>query len=294
MLLAPEWIVGIIGELAGGPLRPAEIERRLAGIPHATLMDRLKDLSRLEIIHNRPADSARRSEYALTNRGHGLEEIVAAATMIERARPAVARDRPAGERTLRLIADPYARAISRMLADGSLTLAEIERGLPGLAHSSVSRSLRNLQQAGVVAVGRGPSSRSSYGLILDGRRLALLVVLAVRWERRLAPLARTASDVGGLVHMIAPLAQIAPGVEGASRLHVEGEPGKPDVHVSVGRGKISALPLAPTGAFDAHGSGTAEQWGRALLRRESTGIIIQGDRVLLGAIVTALGSALRT
>jgi DNA-binding HxlR family transcriptional regulator len=293
-LLAPEWTVGIVGELARCPLRPAELERRLAGAPHATLMDRLGDLSGEEIVvRERLAGDARGAKYALTERGRGLEEIVAAAALIERERPdAAAGDRPAGERTLRLVADPYNRAITRVLADGSQTLAEIERGLPGLAHSSVDRQLRELRQAGVVAVGREPSGRTPYELVLDGRRLALLVLLAARWERRLAPRAQMATDVGGLVHMIAPLAQIAPVLQGACRLHVEGRPGEPDIHLSVGKGRISALALAPAVAIDAHGDATAEQWGRALLRRDPAGIVVRGDSVLLGAVVVALGAAL--
>jgi DNA-binding HxlR family transcriptional regulator len=200
-LLADEWTVALIGELAQGPLSPAELERRLHPITHAPLMERLKDLSLQEVVVREclPGSSSR-AECALTERGRGLAEIVAEAARFEAEQPAAGH--PPGARTLSLVADGHKRAIGRALAHGPLIGAEIERNLPGAAHASLSRRLQDLEQAGVVTVRREPSGRTVYELSAYGRRLALLALLAVSWERRWAgPDAQSPSDVGGLVHV---------------------------------------------------------------------------------------------
>jgi DNA-binding HxlR family transcriptional regulator len=297
-LLEPEWTVGIVGALAGGPLRPAELQRLLAPIPHTTLIDRLGELERQGVLAgDDPADeSSRSAKRALTERGRWLEEIVAEAALIERERPDAGEDRPAGERVLRLIADRYNRAIRRLLADGPLTQAAIERGLPGRSHSSVSRQLRKLLEAGAIAVGPEPSGHDSHRLVPYGRRLALLILHASRYDWRLDPRVQAPSDVGGLVHMIAPLARLKPGLEGACLLRVERESGElneQEIHLTVARGKILVTALPPVVIHNATGSATAERWGNSFLRGEPTGIDAQGDRELLDAVVVALAGGLR-
>jgi DNA-binding HxlR family transcriptional regulator len=201
-LLADEWTAALIGELTQGPLSPAELERRLHPIAHAPLTERLKDLSLQEVVVRecRPGGPSR-AECALTERGRGLAEIVAEAARFEAEQPGSAAG-PPGARTLSLVADGHNRAIGRALAHGSLSGAEIERNVPGAAHASLSRRLQDLEQAGVVTVRREPSGRTAYELSAYGRRLALLALLAVSWERRWAgPDAQSPSDVGGLVHV---------------------------------------------------------------------------------------------
>lgn len=294
-LLAPEWTAAIVGELADEPLRPAELKQRLPGAPHATLMGRLGDLARARIVaRDGVAGSPRHVEYALTERGRGLTEIVAEAARSEPERPAGAGERPAGEPICRLIASRRSRAIGRTLAHGPLAQAEIERSLPGVPRSSLERCLRELLRAG--AVDERPelsSERALYELSDYGRGLARLVLLAARWEWRwLDVRERPRSDVCGLVHTIAPLARIAPELEGACRLHVLEPAGEPLVDVSAARGKISALPLAPTVPIYAHARAGAGEWGRALLECDPGGIAIDGDGELLHAVIVALGAGM--
>ena len=75
-LLAEGWMVAILGELAQGPFRPCELERRLPGAPHAVVMRRLKQLlvcgaATRERSRGRPP----RVHYALTQAGRELLQI---------------------------------------------------------------------------------------------------------------------------------------------------------------------------------------------------------------------------
>jgi DNA-binding HxlR family transcriptional regulator len=293
-LLGPEWTAAIINELATGPLRPAALKRQLPGAAHATLMARLKNLTQQEIIVRECIPgSPLHVVYALTERGRQLVDIVAEAARVERQRPS-AGDRPAGERILRLIASRRSRAIGRTLAHGPLTEAEIERSLPGVPHSSLERCLGELVHAGAVSERRERPSHAQYELSAYGRRLTRLVLLAAQWERRwLDPDTQPQSDVGGLVHLIAPLARIAPALEGACRLHVLEPAGEPPVDISVATGRISALPLAPTVPIEAHARAGAREWGRALLESDPSGITVEGSRQLFDAAIVALGAALQ-
>lgn len=82
----------IVRELAKGPARPVELERRLPGIAHSILMDRLAQL----VAHG--AAKSRRSgepwstdgvrvHYSLTRAGEELLAIVAEAEQWERRWP---------------------------------------------------------------------------------------------------------------------------------------------------------------------------------------------------------------
>lgn len=297
-LLGDEWTVALIGELAKGPLSAAELERRLRPIAHAPLVERLKDLSLREIVvRERRSGGASRAQCALTERGRGLAKIVAEAARFETERLGSAAGRPpgggAGAQTLSLVADGHNRAIGRTLAHGPLSGAEIERTLPGAAHASLSRRLHDLEQMGAVTVRRETSGRSACELSAYGRRLALLALHAASWERCWAsPDAQQPSDVGGLVHVIAPLARISRRFAGACRLHVQAPAGEPPIDLAVGAGRVEALVLPPSTHFDGHARAAALAWDRALLDGDLGGIEVEGDRALLSAVVAALNTAL--
>jgi DNA-binding HxlR family transcriptional regulator len=296
-LLADGRVVALLHEMSDGPLRPVELERRLSGIGHAPLIERLGRLSRepVGLCERFDDDNARAVRYGLSERGRDLAEIVAEAARREQA-PSGENAVPPGARALRLTAHGCNRAIARALAHAPLGLAELERSLPHIAHASLTRHLHQLCDGGAVAVrSASESGRMVYEPTAEGRRLALLVVLAARWEDRWAPDRRrpARSDVHGLVHVIAPLARVVPGVAGACRLHVLAPPGEPAIDLAAGAGRLSALALAPPAPLDAHGRATARAWVDALLDCDPAQIAAEGDRALLSAVVAALSTALR-
>jgi DNA-binding HxlR family transcriptional regulator len=294
-LLADERVVALLQEVAGGPLRPVEIERRLPGIGHAALIERLGRLSREQpALYERLGGRGRAVRYGLSQAGRELAQIVVEAGRQER-RHREGVGVPPGVRALKLVAHECNRAIGRTLAYVPLTLTDLERSLPRVAHTSLMRHLHQLCDGGAVGVRHShESGRTAYELTAQGRRLALLVVLASRWEGRWASEGdgMQSSDIHGLVHVIAPLARIAPGIAGICRLHVLAPPGEPTVDLAVGSSRISSLALSPLVPLDAYGCAGASTWAQALLSRDPTAIAMEGDRVLLSEVVVALGTAL--
>jgi DNA-binding HxlR family transcriptional regulator len=86
-LLAEKSTVAIMRELAGGPLRPSQLEQRLPGVGHSALMRRLTELvERGAVTRERVAGLSPRAYYSLTSAGRALMEIPDAAVRWERQR----------------------------------------------------------------------------------------------------------------------------------------------------------------------------------------------------------------
>lgn len=288
-MLAGKGAVALLRELGEEPLRLAELERALARVAHGTLSERLRELARNGLVVSaRFHGSGMHVESRLTERGRELKELIADAATLEREWLASEIGTP-GERIVRLLADPYTRAIRRALVDGPLSPAEIERSQPGLAHSTVLRRADRLTRIGLLRR-TGRSGARRYELVDSARRLARIVLRAIQCERRwVGPEDSVQSDVCNHLHMIAPLAQSPSGLQGVCRLVT---PGEPDVDiVAVGR-RLLARPMAPSIAIDALGMADADVWERALLHRNLEGIEMSGDRELLSAVVLSLTRAI--
>jgi DNA-binding HxlR family transcriptional regulator len=295
-LLADDWAVALMRELEAGPLRPLELQERLPGLSRSGSMRRLRELSLHGVVaREQRSGSPPHVQYALTDRARELLEIAELAERWERG-PSRVSDPPAGTVALSLVADGRCRAIVRALADGPLSYGELGRRLPGLSHAALARRLRQLALGGVLIAPREPRREVRYELTPSGRRLALVVVLSVRWQWHWARPADPgpSSDLGGLVHLIAPLARTPPRIAGICALHVDAPvPHALGVHVAVGSGRISALALAPLDPADAQGRARPPAWCDALAHGDPTPIAIDGDRALLTAVVGALSVALR-
>jgi DNA-binding HxlR family transcriptional regulator len=78
-LLGRSWNGAIARALLGGPLRFSELARALPGISDRALAQRLKELEAAGVVVRRvDAGTPVRVEYALTDKGAALEEVVAA------------------------------------------------------------------------------------------------------------------------------------------------------------------------------------------------------------------------
>ncbi len=83
-LLAEKSTVQIMRELAGGPLRPSELEQRLPCVAHSALIRRLGDLAHWgAVAHERVVQLSPRAYYSLTGAGRALLEIPDAAARWE-------------------------------------------------------------------------------------------------------------------------------------------------------------------------------------------------------------------
>ncbi len=303
-LLAEEWMVAVLRALAGGALRPAELEHALPDAGHSRLMRRLRRLLDSELVthehrpglppHARSAGVSHQVHYNLTDAGRMLLEVIAEAGRWERAWCSQDERRdPDGILAIKLTADDHTRKIMLLLADGPLCTKDLDRRAPGLGRSALRRRLRELVLAGLLEQrkrGRVPL----YELTAGARHLALVAMLAGRWEWQWSRPAHPAPgrDLNELLHMLAPVARIPEPMAGICQLHLDvGGADDPDVYVAARAGHLLALADAPAAPPEAVGHASPEAWCDALLHREGP-IAISGNQALLAAVIRALSAAL--
>ena len=303
-LLAEQWMVPILGALAGGALRPAELEHALPDAGHSMVMRRLRHLLDSELVtyehrpglppHARTAGIPHEAHYNLTDAGRTLLEVTAEAGRWEDTRCSQdERHGPAGTLAIKLTADHHTRKITLLLADGPLCTKDLERQAPDLGRKALQRRLRELVLAGLLK--RGKRGRVALYELTDGaRHLALVAMLAGRWEWQWSrPEHPTPGrDLDKLLHMLAPVAHIPEPIAGVCQLHLDaGGADDPDIYLAAQAGSVLALADAPAGPPEAFGHATPEAWCDALLLREGP-IAMSGDQALLAAVIGALSTAL--
>lgn len=235
-LLAEESMVAVLEGLADGALRPAELERRIPDVGHSLVMRRLHRLLDSELVtyehlpgqppHARSAPIPHEAHYELTDAGRALLEVIAEAKRWEQAWCSQAERRgPPGALAIALTADEHMREIALLLADGPLCTTDLDGQASGLGRSALRRRLRELLLAGLLERRDGGRIPLLYELTDGARRLALVAMRAGRWEwqwsRPQHP--EPGRDLDKLLHMLAPLADVAEPIAGACRLHLDAD-----------------------------------------------------------------------
>jgi DNA-binding HxlR family transcriptional regulator len=303
-LLAEEWTVAVLRGLADGALRPIELEHRLPDAGHSVVVLRLRHLLESELVtcehqpglppHARSPGVPREAHYSLTDAGRMLLEVTAEACRWEEIWcPQDERRGPAGVLAIKLIADDHTREIMLLLADGPLSPADLGGCVRDLGRSALRRRLGELVLGGLLEQRkRGRVSR--YELTAGARHLALVALLAGRWEWQWSRPEHPAPgrDLHDLLHMLAPVARIPEPIAGICRLHLDARGADdPDIYLAARAGSVLALAGAPAAPPEAVGHATPEAWCDALLLREGT-ITISGNQPLLAAVIRALSTAL--
>ncbi len=304
-LLAEEWMAAVLEGLADGALRPAELERRLPDAGHSVVMRRLRHLLDSKLVtyehlpgqppHAHSAGIPHEAHYDLTDAGRALLEVTAEAGRWEQtwASQDERRD-PAGTLAIKLTADEHMRKITLLLVDGPLCTTDLDTRTPDLCRSALRRRLRDLVLAGLLERRDGGRIPLLYELTDGARHLALVAMLAGRWEWQWSRPEHPAagSDLNALLHMLAPVAHISEPMAGICQLHLDaGGAGDPDIYLAARAGNVLALAGAPAAPPEAFGHATPEAWCDALLQREGP-IAISGDQPLLVAVIGALSTAL--
>ena len=76
-VLRCKWTLAVLEELARGTSRPSEIQRALPGLTSKVLSERLRKLERFGLVSRTAyAEVPPRVEYALTERGQSMSELV--------------------------------------------------------------------------------------------------------------------------------------------------------------------------------------------------------------------------
>jgi DNA-binding HxlR family transcriptional regulator len=303
-LLAEEWMVAVVQELARGAMRPAQLERNLPDVPHSVVNERLRHLVDYELVsyqhqpgtppHAHSAGIPPQAHYSLTDAGRILLEVIAKADRWGQTWCAQdERPRPAGALAIKLIADYHTRSVMLLLSDGPLPTSELDRRVPDLGRSALRRRLRELVLAGLLEQQEQGRARR-YELTSGSRHLALVAMLAGRWEWRCSRPEHPAPgrDLNNLLHLLAPVASVPEPVAGICQLHLDtGGADDPDIYLAARGGHILALAGAPATPPEVVGHATPEAWCDALLLPGAP-IMISGNRPLLVAVIGALSTAL--
>ncbi len=297
-------MIAVLRALADGPLRPQHLEREL-GAAHAVVFERLGrllDCGVLSYEHQagtppraHKAGVPRRALYGLRDAGRALLEIPAQAERWERAwQVSPKSSRASGAMPIKLLADPHDREILLALAGGALRTAEVAASAPEIGRSALRRRLQNLVREGMLQAHEAGRTRT-YELTCAARQLASVALAAARWEwrwRKPEPARSAGAELGELLGMIAPAAQLPERIGGICRLHVQSVGAEAsDVYLAAGAGSLRALPGKPATAPRVVGTATPDRWCDALLGGWTPRAPV-GDRQLLTSVLEALGAAL--
>jgi DNA-binding HxlR family transcriptional regulator len=303
-LLAEDWMVSVLRGLAGGPMRPGDLERGLPHAAHSVVVRRLRRLLESELVgrERQPgvpprlgsAAVPRRTYYSLTDAGRMLLEVTAEADRWEQAWCSqLERGVPSGIVAIGLSANRRTRMIMLALADRPLAVSDLQARLPELRRSTLRRRLSNLILGGLLEqqeVGRA----ERYGLTARARQLAMVAMLAGRWEWQWSRPEHVVrgSDLVALVHVIAPMARVSRATAGICQLHLDADgAAAPAIYLAASAGSIRTLREAPATPPEAVGRATPEAWCDALLRPDRR-ITVDGNRTLMLAVLGALNEAL--
>lgn len=271
------------------------------------LSDRLTRLTEKGLFARRPARVKEQGrsgyEHRLTVAGEALLEL--RAHMIAAM---VALDATEGERAELLAAavrSEWDRVVGRVVLRGPQSFSELQGAARGLARSwgmqepeldnaGLTRTLRRLQQLGLVAAEPGlRRTAKRYVRGPDMWRLAPLAVEASLWccihtPQRIPPLA---GDLLGLIEMIVDRVRVEADLGPATLvLHVqppEGVPGWFDVPLCVEEGRLQVLPAAPLSP-SAHVEASLQTWCEALRSGDSDALTIRGQRPIADSVLAAV------
>ena len=305
-LLGEESMLAVLRGLADGALRPAQLDRSLPDVAHSVIMRRLRHLLDSQLVgcehrsglppHAHRAPIPREARYELSEAGRALMEVTVEARRWERTWCSQAERRGApGALAIALSADEQMREIRLLLADGPLSTTELD-GRTRLGRSALRRRLRELVLGGLLKRRDGGRIPLVYELADGARHLALVAMVAARWEWQWSRPEHPAPgrDLGALLHTLAPVARVPEPMAGICRLHLDARGAdEPDIYLAVRDGGVRALPGAPVQSPDAVGHATAAAWCGALLRREGL-IAMSGDEELLATVIGAMNQALLT
>jgi DNA-binding HxlR family transcriptional regulator len=280
-LLAEGCTVAVLRALVPGPARPVELERRLPGQAHSTIMRALAGLSTIGALSSEHRGGVpHRTIYTLTPPGAALVEIPAAAACWERRHaPGAPAQREPGTRVLRLLADPHARAILLALAGDALTLAELHAAWRSPFGRPALRKRVALLCREAILLKNQQSTAARYALAPSARRLARTALLAGRWEcvRRRPGNLEQAAGIADTLRMIAPAARIGGARAGVCRLHLGPAEAGPALSILAVDGSLRVLAPGEHRAPVAEARGCPGAWCESLLGRSGRPIATFGD-----------------
>lgn len=292
----------VLRALSGGPLRLAELRRKVGGPAQSTLRGNLDNLIGIGALEKRQANGrSSMADNALTPVG---VELLAVTDSVE-AWLAGAPDGPLqlesemGKATIKALVSGWDSTMLRALAVRPFSLTELDNLISSHSYPALERRLAAMRLAGFVTPVPGSNGATPY-VVDDWLRRAMAPVLAaIRCERRhladaTAPLTRI--DIETILLLTLPLVELAPESSGVSQLSVHGGDDSDwrsaGVRLTIESGQVASCATKLEAKTESWVRGSAVDWLEALVVGSSRHLDVSGDRAITLDIVDGLHRAL--
>lgn len=292
----------VLRALSGGPLRLAELRRKVGGPAQSTLRGNLDNLIAIGALEKRQGNGRTNiADNALTPVG---AELLFVADTVE-AWLARAPDGPlqpeseTSKASIKALVSGWDSTMLRAFAVRPFSLTEIDNLISAFSYPSLERRLASMRLAGFVTAVQRNGGATPYA-VTDWLRHAMAPLLAaIRCERRhmadeTAPLTRI--DIETILLLALPLADLAPSAAGVSQLAVYGGDDSDwrsaGVRLSCEAGQITSCTSKLEASSDSWVRGSAADWLEALVSGRSKRLEVSGDRTVTLDIVDGLHRAL--
>lgn len=186
-LLAAPLVSQILQALRDGSKQQAQLRRELGQPPPTTLRAQLKKLVEAGAVEKRRRNRFPGTlEYALSEAGRDLLTAVDALEAWLRESPTGPLELGGGpaKAAVKALADSWETAILRTLADGPLTLTQLDDAIAGLNYPSVERRLAAMRVTCLVEAREGNGRGTPYALTEWARESIGPIAAASCWKRR--------------------------------------------------------------------------------------------------------------
>ena len=292
----------VLRALSGGPLRLAELRRKVGGPAQSTLRGNLDNLFDMGALEKRQGNGrANMVDNALTPVG---AELLFVADTVE-AWLARAPEGPrhleseTGKASIKALLAGWDSTMLRAFAVRPFSLTEIDNLISSFSYPALERRLAAMRLAGFVTPVEGNGGATPYAVAEWLRQAMAPLLAAIRCERRhmadeTAPLTRI--DVETILLLALPLVELAPSATGVSQLAVYGGDDSDwrsaGVRLSVEAGRIVSCTSKLEANSDSWIRGSAASWLDALVVGRSRQLQVSGERAVTLDIVDGLHRAL--
>jgi DNA-binding HxlR family transcriptional regulator len=291
----------VLRVLADGPLRLAELRRRVGGPAQSTLRGNLDTLIGIGALEKRPGDGrASASAHALTPIGAELLAVVVVVEAWLSGAPTEPRqlESETGKAAIKALVRGWDSTMLRALAVRPFSLTELDNLISAYSYPALERRLAAMRLAGFVTPVRS-NGATPYAISTWLRHAMAPVLAAIRCERRhlaetTAPLTRI--DVETILLLAVPLIGPAAGAAGVSQLSVHGGDDSDwraaGVRLSIDAGQVVSCTSKLESGVESWIRGSAADWLDALVCGASQQLEVSGNRAVTLEIVDGLHRAL--
>jgi DNA-binding HxlR family transcriptional regulator len=294
--------VHVLRALAQGPRSLMDLRREAGSPPQTTMRGHLRALIATGAVARiRHSEFPGTVNFELTESGR---QLWAVATVLE-AWLELAPNGPlelgsaAAKGAVKALAEGWGTNVIRALAARPFSLTELNGLITGLSYPSLERRLGAMRLAGQIERLPGPGRGTPYTVTPWLRRAIAPLAAAARWERAnaaedSAPIRRLDAEAAFL--LVVPLLRLPAELSGSCRMAVAipsaGGERLAGVLVEVRDGEILSCRATLQGHADGWASGSAPDWLRAVIERDTDRLEIGGEWQLARGLLDGLNEAL--